>query len=250
MFFSKNKIELYSLLCIIFIFLMSSSYSQVNITIPDTTVNLNINDEFLVPVYVSSLDGQNVRAFQFEVNYNSNYLAYVSMQKGNVISGGFYTDANETTTGKITIAGAGAYPLSGEGVLVYVKFKILAEGSSSITLSNFKFNEGSPTASITNGTVTRILDDITVPDQFSLINYPNPFSRESKIIYHLSDNCHVRLSIYSQYGQLIKVFISEVQDAAKKEVLISGADFSPGIYNCKLQIGDRQVCVTRMVVVK
>ncbi|UCH14745.1 MAG: metallophosphoesterase [Bacteroidales bacterium] len=84
----------------------------------------------------------------------------------------------------------------------------------------------------------------------NVLNYPNPFSRESKILYHLSENCHVRLSIYSQYGQLIKVLVSEVQDAGNKEVLISGADFSPGIYYCKLQTGDRQVHLTRMVVVK
>ena len=235
MFFSKNKIELYSLLCIIFIFLMSSSYSQVNITIPDTTVNLNINDEFLVPVYVSSLDGQNVRAFQFEVNYNSNYLAYVSMQKGNVISGGFYTDANETTTGKITIAGAGAYPLSGEGVLVYVKFKILAEGSSSITLSNFKFNEGSPTASIINGTVTRIQDDITVPDQFSLINYPNPFNNRTIIKISISGTGFYSLRIYDVLGRIVKDLENRILIPGIYKIHLDASDMASGNYFCILK---------------
>ncbi len=81
-------------------------------------------------------------------------------------------------------------------------------------------------------------------------NYPNPFSRKSKIIYHVSEKCHVKISIYSQYGQLVKVLVSEVQDRGNKEVIISAADFSPGIYYCNLQEGYRQVLVTRMVVVK
>ena len=80
--------------------------------------------------------------------------------------------------------------------------------------------------------------------------YPNPFSRNSKIMYHVSENCYVRLSIFSQYGQLIKVLVSEVQDKGNKEVLISATDLSPGIYYCRLQIGDRHFNVTRIVISK
>ena len=97
------------------------------------------------------------------------------------------------------------------------------------------------------------VDDISTmlyqqQEKFSITNYPNPFSRKSKIIYHVSESCYVRLSIFSQYGRLIKVLVSEIQDKGNKEVLISATNFSPGIYYCKLQIGDRQVYVTKMVI--
>lgn len=217
------------------IFLISSSYSQVNVTIPDTTVNLNIDDEFYIPVYVSSLDGQDVRAFQFEVNYNPDYLSYVSMQKGNVISGGFYTDANETSSGKITIAGAGAYPLSGEGVLVKVKFKILVRGTSSVTLSNFKFNEGSPAAVITNGTVTRITDYLTVPDRFSLINYPNPFNNRTIIELNIPIKGFYELKIYDVCGRIVKQLENKTFIPGIYRINLDGDKMASGTYFCILR---------------
>lgn len=87
-------------------------------------------------------------------------------------------------------------------------------------------------------------------EKYLITNYPNPFNRKSKIVYHVSENCYVRISIFSQYGRLIKVLVSEEQDKGNKEVYISATDLSPGIYYCRLQIGDRQVYVPRIVVAK
>jgi manganese-dependent ADP-ribose/CDP-alcohol diphosphatase len=74
-----------------------------------------------------------------------------------------------------------------------------------------------------------------------ITNYPNPFSRKTRLSYNLSKDSYIRLSIFNQYGQLIKVLVSEKQDKGNHEVFISASDLSPGIYFCRLEIGDRQV---------
>jgi manganese-dependent ADP-ribose/CDP-alcohol diphosphatase len=78
-------------------------------------------------------------------------------------------------------------------------------------------------------------------EKLYITNYPNPFSWKTRLIYNVSQDSYIRLSIFNQYGQLIKILLSEKQDKGNHEVFISASDLSPGIYFCRLEIGDRQV---------
>ncbi len=78
-------------------------------------------------------------------------------------------------------------------------------------------------------------------EKLHITNYPNPFNQKARFVYNVSENSYVRLSIFNQYGELVRILVSDKQDKGNKEVIISATDFSPGIYYCKLEIGDRQV---------
>jgi manganese-dependent ADP-ribose/CDP-alcohol diphosphatase len=78
-------------------------------------------------------------------------------------------------------------------------------------------------------------------EKLHIANYPNPFYQKTRFVYNVSEKSYVRLSIFNQYGQLIRILVSDNQEKGNKEVIISATDFSPGIYFCRLEIGDRQV---------
>ncbi len=87
-------------------------------------------------------------------------------------------------------------------------------------------------------------------DKFNINICPNPFSDKTRLAFNLSESGVVRLSLYSQYGQLIKVLVSELRDAGKQEVYISAEDLCPGIYFCRLEAGDKLVYIKKIVICK
>ncbi len=85
-------------------------------------------------------------------------------------------------------------------------------------------------------------------EMLCLMNFPNPVNRESIFIYYVEENCYVRLSMFNQYGNLVKVLVSEQQDRGNKEVVVSVSDLTPGIYFVRLEIGDRPAETIKVVV--
>lgn len=112
-----------------------------------------------VPVYVdNSLTGLNVLSFQLKITFNSSYLSYTSIvTTGTMVSGWGTPTVNNSPAGTLFIAHAGATPLSGTGILFYIRFQCIASGTASGafnggTASNF-FNEGTPVMTFVNGSV-------------------------------------------------------------------------------------------------
>ena len=120
------------------------------------TVDIDIN--------TASLTGLNVTSLQFDLNYNNGQIVAVD-----VIPAGSLTAAaswqvpvffvsNSGGTGTIHVSDAGSSPIVGAGSLFKVRFTLnpalLNGGGSSMTLANFKFNEGTPTVTTTAATLT------------------------------------------------------------------------------------------------
>jgi manganese-dependent ADP-ribose/CDP-alcohol diphosphatase len=80
--------------------------------------------------------------------------------------------------------------------------------------------------------------------------YPNPFSDRTRLSYNLPVNCFIRLSLCSQYGQVIKVLASGIRTAGRHDIFISAGDLPPGIYFCYLEISDRGMQIKKMVICK
>ncbi|MBD3289507.1 T9SS type A sorting domain-containing protein, partial [candidate division KSB1 bacterium] len=82
------------------------------------------------------------------------------------------------------------------------------------------------------------------PDKFALYqNHPNPFNPETRITYQLPKACHVRLAVYNNVGQLIKMLVNEDKSAGSFSIYWNGTDehnaaVSSGIYIYKLRAGD------------
>ena len=153
-----------------FILVVSALAAPVPLSFHDSTgVAGNYID---IPVYVGAdLDGSNVIAFQLEINYNAAYLRFESVEETGTLSQSLGNVVyNQTAANRVKVSAAGSSPLSGSGVLVYLRFLMLRAGAVSVaftdTLNNY-FNEGKPSVTLTNATI-RISDPPVIrvtPDQ-------------------------------------------------------------------------------------
>jgi flagellar hook assembly protein FlgD len=74
-------------------------------------------------------------------------------------------------------------------------------------------------------------------------NYPNPFNPVTTLVYELSEDALVSMSVHDLSGRLVKDLISERQSAGHRTIKWdatnnSGQAVSAGVYLYKIQIGD------------
>lgn len=121
-------------------------------------------DNVDIAISTADLTGLGVVSLQFSLSYNNTVVTAVNvLTTGTLPSAAGWTApawnvTNVAGTGKIMVSDAGTAPLAGAGTLVIVRFTInpalINGGGSALTLSNVLFNEGTPPATTTNGTLT------------------------------------------------------------------------------------------------
>ncbi|MGE5479268.1 MAG: T9SS type A sorting domain-containing protein [Chloroflexota bacterium] len=89
----------------------------------------------------------------------------------------------------------------------------------------------------------------TKNDSEFLINYPNPFSERTTIVYNLSQAGPMSLSIYDLQGNKIETLKEEFQYEGLHEADFENASLPPGCYYYQLRSGG-QVLTRKMVVIK
>lgn len=164
---------------VLLIFLLMLAFSGMTQTIQlrFPALTSTVGNTVDVPVYVdNSVTGLNVFAYQLKMTYNSNYVNYASIEiAGTMVQGWGSPMVNSTTPGTLILAGAGTAPLTGTGVLFYIRFQCNSAGTSSLnftggTASNF-FNEGTPVMTFVNGSlVVNALPTITVSPNTALLS--------------------------------------------------------------------------------
>ena len=83
----------------------------------------------------------------------------------------------------------------------------------------------------------------TVPADFALANYPNPFNPETRIQFELPARTQVHLALYDSRGQLIRVLISGVTLSAGSHSSVwdgkdaAGQTAASGLYFYRLRAG-------------
>lgn len=131
-------------------------------TVAQTTIDFSIQgatviekDTFTIAVQANTLlTGKDVYAFRFGISYNADYLEFQGIDSvGSVLSGWGIPTFSNKTPGKIRIAGAGTTPLSGDGKMIYLRFKALRGGGTYVSnISGESYlNEGKPLMTMTNG---------------------------------------------------------------------------------------------------
>jgi hypothetical protein len=123
------------------------------------TLVATVGDAVSIPVYVdNSVTGLNVVSYQLVISYNSSLLSLTSISVAGTMSQAWGVPVYYTTPGYLNIAQAGATPLTGSGVLLYLNFTCIGTGGSSLTfyggIANNYFNEGTPVMAFTNGYIT------------------------------------------------------------------------------------------------
>lgn len=113
--------------------------------------------EFNVPVYISDVTPLGIIAAQMSVTYNNSIIQAVDVvQAGSMVSSWSAPSFN-IVSGRIDLVLAGTTPLSGSGILVYVRFRVqpAASGSTTMNVTNALFNENL-TADVVSGQMTAL----------------------------------------------------------------------------------------------
>lgn len=114
-------------------------------------------DTFTVDIVADSLfTGRNVYSFQFQIGYNPYYFEFLGLAAtGPVLSPWGGPMINVPNPGTIRIAGAGADSLTGNGIMLSLRFVARNTGGQYITFNNAEsyLNERNPEVLLSNGYV-------------------------------------------------------------------------------------------------
>jgi hypothetical protein len=80
-------------------------------------------------------------------------------------------------------------------------------------------------------------------------NFPNPFNPETSIIYTLSKDTQVNLSIYNLSGQVVQTLVNEQQYAGEFLISWSAQNLPSGIYIAQLMV-DGESFTQKMMLMK
>jgi predicted phosphodiesterase len=90
---------------------------------------------------------------------------------------------------------------------------------------------------------------ISVPDNFVLRQFPNPFRSKTIISYRLPSDDAIELNIYNPDGQKVCTLVKEQQTVGKHEIKWEAGELMPGMYFSELKTGQiRQI--RKMILLK
>ncbi len=115
-----------------------------------------------ITISTDSVTGLGIQSLQFDLTYNQNIVTPVGVSETGTSTGaaGWNNATFGVTPGRVRVSDAGTTPITGSGGLIKVQFLInpaqLTFASTSLVLSSttFIFNEGTPTVTTANGTLT------------------------------------------------------------------------------------------------
>ncbi|WP_457652784.1 Ig-like domain-containing protein [Rhodocaloribacter sp.] len=140
-----------TLIILIFIF-PAKAQAQNTVSLP--VVSGAAGDQAQLPVTVSDLSGQGVIAYDFTISYDPAVLQLTGVSTTGTLSDGWSVSSNQTTPGVLVVSAASANAADGGGTLLLIEADYLSAGTSPLTWTDFVFNEGSPSATLTDGSVT------------------------------------------------------------------------------------------------
>ena len=112
-----------------------------------------VGDTVSLPVELGGLV-DDVWSYELDLRWNQNYATCTGISTAGTLSSGWIVD-HLPGSGTVTISGAGAAPLSGDGTLIRVDFELgPSSGSPTVYLDAAVFNEGSPVPDRDNGSLS------------------------------------------------------------------------------------------------
>ncbi|OGU33664.1 MAG: hypothetical protein A2068_08965, partial [Ignavibacteria bacterium GWB2_35_6b] len=88
-----------------------------------------------------------------------------------------------------------------------------------------------------------------IGNEISLTNYPNPFNPETNIDYTVPKAGKVRLEVFNNLGQLVKILVDREQSSGRYQVLFNTKNIPSGIYFYRLTTGQLSIA-KKMVLLK
>lgn len=103
-------------------------------------------------------------------------------------------------------------------------------------------------------TSVAIKTDKILPENYHLVNHPNPFNASTTITFTLWQDENIRLDVFNMHGDIVRTLINQVYNAGAHSVRWDGADDSgfpvgSGLYYAKLTGNDHKA-INKMLLVK
>lgn len=112
-----------------------------------TSMEAERGREVTVPFRIDNLGDKMVGSYQFDIEYDPSVIEPVALASdiAGTRSEGMTILSNSPEEGLLKVAAYSAFPVSGDGVYVYLKFRTIgAVGSTTqVTIKEFRFNDGS-----------------------------------------------------------------------------------------------------------
>ncbi|MCA9732912.1 MAG: T9SS type A sorting domain-containing protein [Deferribacteres bacterium] len=122
-------------------------------------------------------------------------------------------------------------------------------GNDSTTVTNLAVDRLKMTVHYTPTTAVRSSEN-TLPETVHLEqNYPNPFNPSTTIIYNLSEDANVDLTMFDVQGRVVKNLVRQQQTKGSYSVKFDAGDLASGVYVYRLTAGN-VVRVRRLVLVR
>ena len=88
-----------------------------------------------------------------------------------------------------------------------------------------------------------LIDNVTLPQNYYLTNYPNPFNPTTVLDYDIPENSFVNITVYDMMGRRVKTLVNANQSAGFKSVVWDATNFvgqpvATGLYMYTIVAGD------------
>ncbi len=140
--------------------LAPSSPSTLSIPVSLPTKQDPSGSPSIIPISVGDTTGQGIGSYALDISFDPAVLQLQStpFDTAGTLSNGWLITPNTLTSGHLILNAFGTTDLSGQGVLINLKFNVVGGmgSTSSLTWASFNFNEGSPTDTDVNGFFTAV----------------------------------------------------------------------------------------------
>ena len=158
--------RLLAVLPLLVLFAGTSTFAQVPVSLPD--IQATPGETVTAPVEVGDVSGEDIQAFDFTVTYDPSLVEVTANPSGLSASDNADFRVNNPSEGELSVAvtsGADA-PLDGSGSLAELEVTAASDvaGTTDLTFASFQFNEGTPSATLSAGSVSVQDVFVSLPD--------------------------------------------------------------------------------------
>ena len=154
------------MLPLLVLFAGTSTFAQVPVSLPD--IQATPGETVTAPVEVGDVSGEDIQAFDFTVTYDPSLVEVTANPSGLSASDDADFRVNNPSEGELSVAvtSDADASLDGSGSLAELEVTAASDvaGTTDLTFASFQFNEGTPSAALSAGSVSVQDVFVSLPD--------------------------------------------------------------------------------------
>jgi hypothetical protein len=139
----------------------AATVADVFVSLPDTIEQTG--NQIQIPVETSDLTGEDVISYDFDVSFDTGVVDITGVDAQGTLSEGLNVQFG-SSGGVASVAVATGQAIEGRGELIRLEADVVGSGTSGLTFDSFQFNEGTPAAATTDGSLQAGETIVSLPD--------------------------------------------------------------------------------------